>query len=371
MSETRVATRRRLPVCGIAFPIVVFAVWRIAQLAVNLAAGGDVFDSAFQWDGGAYEFLLNNGFETHPGEVHPITAFFPLVSWAAWVPHQVLGRDAGVALTTNLAALGAFVAVWGAAKAWRDERLARASVVLLALWPASLFYWAFYAEAMFVATSAAAVWADRRGRRWLAAVFLAAAAMARSIGVVVGVVLAAVRVWRQRRIDATAVLYGAASLAGLGVVMYAQHRQAGNAFAFLSAHKTWGRHFTFPWITLREGIGALKSGQPRLVKWLDLIGITAMGLAVLWAVWPRSRRNRRAQLPAEAWLLTVGVLAVPLCTALLSSMNRWVAGAWSGFVLLAAWLDTASPRVRAVVYGVLAVASFFFARYWADGAFVG
>ena len=244
-------------------------------------------------------------------------------------------------------------------------------MVLLALWPASLFYWAFYSEAIFVATGAAAVWADRRGKRVLAAIFLAAAAMSRSVGVIIGVVLVGVRVWRQRRIDATAVLYGVASLAGLGVVMYMQHRQAGDAFAFVNAQKGWGRSLTFPWTTLREGIGALKSGQPRLVKWLDLVGIIAMGLAVLWALWPRSRRNRRAQLPAEAWLLTVGVLAFPLCSGLLSSMNRFVAAAWSGFVLLAAWLGTASPRVRAVVYGVLAVASVLFTRYWADGAFVG
>lgn len=371
VSDARAATRRRFPVGGIAFPIVVFAVWRVAQLAVTVAAGGDAVDSAFQWDGGAYERIMTSGFKVNPGEVRPVTAFFPLISWLAKIPDLAMGRDAAMVLTANLVALGAFISVWGAAKAWRDERLGRASVVLLALWPASLFYWAFYSEALFVLTSAAAVWADRRGRRVLAAVFLAAAAMTRSVGVVVGAMLVIVRIWRQRRIDVTAVLYGAASIAGLAVVMYGQHRQAGDALAFVHAQKEWGRSFTFPWTTLREGIGALKSGTPRLVKWLDLVGIVAMGLAVVWAVFPRSRRARRSGLPAEAWILTVALLAFPLCSGLLSSMNRFVAAAWSGFVLLAAWLGTAGPRVRAVVYGVLAIASVLFARYWADGAFVG
>ena len=127
-----------------------------------------------------------------------------------------------------------------------------------------------------------------------------------------------------------------------------------------------------PWTTLREGIGALKSGQPRLAKWLDLLGITAMGLAVLWAVWPRLRNTRRRArpLPPEAWMLTVAILVVPLCSGLLSSMNRYVASAWSGFVLLAAWLLTANVRVRWVVYGALALASIFFTRYWAQGEFI-
>src|SRR5262249_3668189 len=125
--------------------------------------------------------------------------------------------------------------------------------------------------------------------------------------------------------------------------------------------------------TLREGIGALKSGQPRLAKWLDLLGITAMGLAVIWALWPRSRDARRhlRPLPPEAWLLTVAILIVPLCAGLLSSMNRYVASAWSGFVLLAAWLATADSRVRWGVYGALALASIYFIRYWAQGEFIG
>jgi hypothetical protein len=181
------------------------------------------------------------------------------------------------------------------------------------------------------------------------------------------------RIARRKRVDATAVLYMAAATIGLLAVMYAQREQAGDALAFLHHQDDWGRSLTFPWTTLREGIGALKSGQPRLAKWLDLLGITAMGLAVLWALWPRSRKARRRMrpLPPEAWLLTVAILMVPLCSGLLSSMNRYVASAWSGFVLLAAWLQTADRRVRWVVYGALAVASVFFTRYWAHGTFIG
>jgi hypothetical protein len=68
----------------------------------------------------------------------------------------------------------------------------------------------------------------------------------------------------------------------------------------------------------------------------------------------------------------VAVLAFPLCSgAALSSISRFVAGAWSGFVILADWLSTAGRRRRALVYAGLAVASVFLLRYWADGVFIG
>ena len=365
-------TRRRvLP--GVAFPVAVFAVWRLAQLAVTRVADGDLVDSAFQWDGNAYRRILEHGYAVAPGEVRPVTAFFPGIAWVAKGPDLVMGHTTAMILTANVVALVAFVAVWAVARSWRDEALARASVVLLALWPGSLFFWAFYSEALFVATTAGAVWFDRKGRRWPAAVLLGVAALTRSVGVAVTVVIVGLRIARKRRIDGTAVLYAASAAVGLLAVMYVQREQAGDALAFLHHQDDWGRSLTFPWTSVREGIGALKSGQPRLAKWLDLVGITAMGLAVLWALWPRSRNARRRvrPLPTEAWLLTVAILVIPLCSGLLSSMNRFVAGAWSGFVLLAAWLQTTGKSVRWVVYGALAVASVFLTRYWARGVFVG
>ena len=330
----------------------------------------DAVDTAFFWDAQGYRRILHTGYHISPGEYRPPTAYFPLVSWIAKVPDLVMSSEAAMVLVANLTALAAFIAIWGVARAWRDEKLARASVILIALWPPTLFFWAFYSEALFVAASTGAVWADRRGHRLLAGLLLGATAMTRSVGVAIGATVVAVRVWRTRRIDGVAVWYGVCSLAGLGAVMLAQHIQAHDAFAFLNAPKDWGRSMTFPWVTLREGIGSLKSSQPRLARWLDLGGIIAMGLAVVWAVWPRSRLARRSRLPAESWALTIAILIFPLCSGLLSSMNRYIASAWSGFVILAAWLATTDRRVRAVVYVVLAVASVFYIRYYADGASV-
>jgi hypothetical protein len=363
--------RRVLP--GVLFPVAVFVVWRLAQLAVTRLAHGDLVDTAFQWDGNAYRRILEHGYHIAPNEFRPVTAFFPGIAWVAKGPDLLVDHTTAMVLTANVVALLAFVAVWAVAREWRDERLARASVVLLALWPGTLFYWAFYSEALLVASTAGAVWFDRRGHRWPAALLLYVAALSRSVGISVALVMVGVRVVRKRRLDTTAVLYAVAAAAGILTLMYVQHHQAGDALAFVHDQRDWGRSLTFPWTTVREGIGALKSGQPRPAKWLDLIGITAMGLAVVWALWPRSRNARRRlrPLPPEAWLLTIGLLALPLCSGLMSSMNRFVAGTWPGFILLAAWLQTARPWLRWVVYGALAVACVLMTRYWARGTFIG
>ena len=79
-------------------------------------------------------------------------------------------------------AIAAFVAVWGISKSWRTEHIARRAVLLMALMPSSLFLWAFYSEGLFIALGAGAVWADRRGKRWVAALCFAGIATTRMPG---------------------------------------------------------------------------------------------------------------------------------------------------------------------------------------------
>jgi hypothetical protein len=369
VTQTAPARRRVLP--GAWFPVVVFVVWRLAHLGVLLLWGGDAVDDAFRWDGRNYRRIFADGYHVAPDAIRPRTAFFPLTPWLAHVPDVVLPSKAAMVLTANVLALLAFVAVWGAARCWADERVARRSVVLLALWPPSLFLWAFYAEAGFVAASAGAVWADRRRRPALAAVLLTAAALARTIGVLVAAVLVGVRIWRRRRVDAVAVLYAFAGALGTATVMVVQHQQAGDALAFTDQEE-WGRSWAFPWVALRGGVrAAFRAGAP-VARWLDLLAVVAAAAAVAWALWWRWRRREgRGVLPIEPPLLTAVLVGVPLCTRLLTSMNRWLLAAWPTFVIGASALGLARKPVRWAVYVVLAVVSVLLLREWADGTFVG
>ena len=79
--------------------------------------------------------------------------------------------------------------MWGVSKAWRDEIVARRAVLLFALFPSSLFLWAFYSEGLFIALGAGAVWADRRGKRGLAAALLMGIGATRSVGILIPAVI--------------------------------------------------------------------------------------------------------------------------------------------------------------------------------------
>lgn len=116
-------------------------------------------------------------------------------------------------MVANGLALAAFVAVWGAVRAWTgDDALARRALLALALFPISYYLWMYYSEALLISTTAGAAWASRRGHHVGAASLLALAATARVIGVLAGPVLAVARIVRLRRTSATAGRVSTASL---------------------------------------------------------------------------------------------------------------------------------------------------------------
>ena len=199
---------------GAWYPVVVFAVWRVAQGAVTWWLGGRLVESAYTYDGAHYLRILHHGY-MHPRPSMPSHAFFPGLAWLATPVRWLTGSDAvTVHVTATATGVAAFIAVWGVTKAWTDERTARLAVVLLALFPSSLFLWAFYSEALFIALGAGAVWADRRGKRWVAALCFAGIATTRSVGIVIPAVIVLARIIRQRRIDRWAVAYALSGLAG-------------------------------------------------------------------------------------------------------------------------------------------------------------
>jgi len=270
----------------------------------------------------------------------PSHAFFPGLPWLATPLRWLTGSDA---ITVHVVATGtavaAFVAVWGVAKVWTDERTARLAVVLLALFPSSMFLWAFYSEALFIALGAGAVWADRRGKRWLAAVFFLAIATTRSVGILVPAVIVLARIIRQRRIDRWAVTYSVAGAAGLGAVLLTMQVQVGDAFAFMGVQEDWGRTVSWPWTSVIQGVQNLNPRYgtvmvPALVaRNFDLwaVGILVIGLVYLVV-------SRRPRFPMEAWMLGVAMILLALCSSVLASANRFVLADWVIFPAYASLL---------------------------------
>jgi hypothetical protein len=361
--------------------VVVWLVWRLAQLALSVYLGGErrgytAVNAAFFYDGERYLQIAKEGYLYWQGPM-PNTAFFPGVSWVAWPIWRLTGSEVWTGhLTASVTGLAAFVALWGVARAWRDEALARRSVLLLALFPSSLFLWAFYSEGLFIALGAGAVWADRRGRRVIAALCLFGLATTRSIGVIEALVLAGVRVIRQRRVDRWAVIYAAAGVAGLLPVLFMLWAYTDDPLVFMKVQAGWGRALSPPWETVTNGFLSLWPDTQtvmvpaRVARNFDLWCLLIVAVAVGWLAFAR-----RERFPMESWLLGIALVALPLCSTSLASFNRFVMADWVIYPAYASMVGRVPPRWRAAVFlalaGVLAVTTYHLVGRFSVDRFVG
>jgi hypothetical protein len=337
--------------------VAVFALWRLVHVGIVLAVGGDPLRASLAYDGERYLDILHDGYAGWRRTM-PNTAFFPLLPWLGRPVAFVTGSDLWtVHLLATATGVGAFASVWGVAREWKDEVVARRSVVLLALFPSSLFLWSFYSEGLFISLGAAAVLADRRGRHGWAALALAGLAATRSVGIVVAAVLVLVRVARSRRIDRWAMGYAVAGAAGLGAVLWNMRSWTGDPFMWTKVQDDWGRSVAPPWASVLQGYRNLWPDDdtimvPALVarNWdLWCVAIVLVGLAY-------AAISRKDRWPAETWLIGGALAAVPLCSSALASFNRFTLATWVLFPVYASLWGRLPRRVRWVVGPVVVVA---------------
>jgi hypothetical protein len=350
------------------YPVVLWAVWRVAQWCLTLfhadpghrwsVAWANTLDAVFYYDGERYLQITKQGY-TLPYLSMPNTAFFPGVSWLAWPVWRITHSDLWTGhLIASVTGLAAFVAVWGVSRVWRDEHTARRAVWLVALMPSSLFLWAFYSEGLFMALGAGAVWADARGRRGWAAVLLVALSTTRSVAILVPVVMIVARVIRERRIDRWCVTYGAAGVAGFLPVLYMMKHYTGDAFAFVGVQKDWGRALSPPWTTVIDGFTNLWPDPktimvPALVaRNFDLWCLAIIAVALGFSVWAW----RRGLLPMESWMIGAALIALPLCSTSLASFNRFVFADWMIYPAFATLLGRLPDWWRRAAWSVIVVA---------------
>jgi hypothetical protein len=225
-------------------------------------------------------------------------------------------------------------------------------VLLFALFPSSLFLWAFYSEGLFIALGAGAVWADKRDRRWLAAALMVPIGATRSVGILIPAVIILARIIRQRRVDRWAVAYAAAGSVGLVATLAMMKAQVGDPLAFMKVQKDWGRSLSMPWTTVLQGYHNLwpRRGTvmvPALVaRNFDLWAVAIVVAAVAYAAW-----SRRDRFPMETWMLGLAMIVLPLCSSVLASFNRFVFADW-------------------IIYPVFASAIGRLPKWWRIGAMV-
>lgn len=223
--------------------------------------------------------------------------FFPLYPMATRVLGFLLGGRplAAALIVSNLAFLGALLALYALTELEHSTEVARRAVLYAALFPTSFFFLAPYSESLFLLLAVSAFLAARRGRWWAAGLLGLGAALTRSIGVVLAVALA-VEALHQRR-EGRRRVEGAllwSTLPVLGMLGYLAFWQvkAGDWFAPFSGQSRWLREGTAPWVTLwratREAvrwIGQYPGGY-HLLDWVIVVPVLALAAYAVLRVRP-------------------------------------------------------------------------------------
>ena len=328
-----------------------------------------------RWDAVWYLRVADSGY----GESEARAAFFPLYPLLVRGLAEPFGASpAALLAAAYLVALGAFLAaltlLHRLVSLELGRPLAQPTLLLLAVFPAALYFGAPYAESLFLALSVGAFYAARTGRWAWAGTCAAAAAATRNSGVLL--MLPLLILWwgsRGRRPRDAAWVF----LAPLGLAAYALYLglAEGDALRFLHAHEAWYRELSVPLAGAWQGLGAaidgarqLASGQREVVYFTEAAGdpyrIAAINLtlfaSLVFGVVACVGVFRRLPLAYGAWVAVSLLLPLsePARPQPLMSLPRFLAVLFPIFMWLAVWCEERRATDRVVAVSALGLGLF-------------
>lgn len=351
----------------------------IPPFGVHQAHADLVFDALTQKDAQWFLHIAASGYDSSQAP-----AFFPLFPLLVGGLGRVLGSYlvAGTLLSLVAGAVGA-VLVAHVARVALGERLARDSVLYLALYPVSFVFTSVYSEGLFLALSAGAFAAALRRRSLLAGVLAAFAVATRLVGLALVVPLVLLLWPRDRSLRERAQPF-VAVLMLVPVALYSLylHVHRHDWLAFLHAHTERMRETPAlgPLSGLWDSFDFAAHGAAELLRhlpeqlgkpqgypvrdqyatWNVLHFLLLLG--ALWLTWYAWRRLGPVYGGYSAAMLAI-VLATPIEVFPLQGLPRFLVVDFPLFLALAD-LTANRPQLRTVLFctfaatGALAAAAF-------------
>jgi Gpi18-like mannosyltransferase len=264
-----------------------------------------------RWDAGWYLSIAERGYWFDPHSASSV-AFFPLLPLLMKALGALTGNYAAAGLLiTNLAALGAVLALWRWVRAEAGPAAAERSALWLLVYPFSFYFHSIYAESLFFLLATLTLDASARGQRLAAGLWGGLAAVTRPMGVLLTPALAwgLWQEWRAgqrpRARDVVAVLL---PVVGFGAYMVYLWLAFGDPLAFWKAHVV-GWHVQIQWTEAKYWRDTLRIlAQPtRMHSYVDLLNLFRVVLPVVFIALTVQVFRHLGTVPGIYTALAVGV----------------------------------------------------------------
>lgn len=327
-----------------------------------------------RWDATHYAWIALHGYVRGPDEVQ--AAFFPLQPLLVRIVMPVVGGNADVAgmVVSNACAIVASLGLAALAAHDFDTATARRVVLYLTFFPVGLFFFAGYAESLFLALAAWCLFALRRRWWWQAAVLGMLATLTRQMGLFLALPFAYTYMahlgWRVRAVRPNMLLVLLIP-GGLLLFMGWLWHSVGDPLAFAHVESHW-KHVSMPfWETLRRAvINLLHNPDPIDIR-KGLIDLAAIALVACLIVRGAFMRGEHRLPPGDllycgaVWLLAV---SYPTTLWWLQSDARYMMAAFPCFMLLA-W-EGRRPWLNVLVLAAFVGALLMMTQYFVRGAVI-
>lgn len=325
----------------------------------------DFLSSWVRWDSNWYYDIATKGYYKRRGQSN--VTFFPAYPYLAKGLGGLLGSTFGAGLLiSHLATLLGLFFMFRLGTMFFTESVTKLSLVLILVFPGSLFFSAFYTESLFFFFAAASLFYFLRQHFFLAGLFGCFAQLSRPVGLLLfatyGLVLL-LELIKDRSSFRWSWLWTLLIPAGLGGFSLLLYFKVGDALAWKSSQSAWGGKPTFPlWTPFRYLFFKINYSFPR--GWNKegnihhfMNALLSLG-AIAGCVWMIIKRYHMA-----LWLFVASGLAVTLYVGHLMSFNRHVIVLFPLFYLLADLVSRNKQVERFTVYSFSFFLSFYLLRY--------
>jgi hypothetical protein len=352
-----------------------------------------------RWDSEYYLDMAQFGYNAN---IRPeLPAFFPLYPWSVALASPLLFNDytwAGI-IISNLAFFLALFYLFklAAFEFGKDTRIARRSILYMAIYPAAFFLLAVYPDSLFLAASIAAFYYARSARvngdaaaptRWLyAGIAVILAGLTYPMGIVLAAPLAleAWNQWKKTGLKSLSMALAhvfvvfAALFTGAGWILYVGLQRKDILLFFHTRESApFFRTFSWPWDPFLNAFGLLFKNDPSPTPWerintlLDLLAIFLLTAAIIWWFMRRKETDKNDavySLYCATLLLFLLVSTVPGWP--LQSLLRYSLAAFPVFLMLAKeeakvhWKERLHSPIVIVSSTLLGILTALFAAwYW-------